>query len=189
MPLIVCVPLPAPIVKSVGSMSHRPPPVLTMKSFSILTAAAEVSTKPPRPLGVFDCALISPRATNSPLIWPFSRVIVVMLPPANPFALIFDVSASSIFFVARRNIRPPSSTTLLALSLPLLATSAPAMPMRPASAVMSPRFVARFADPVISTVTPGVPVSTRRTRSPAAKIVSPFGVVIIPELLTVAPMR
>jgi len=86
-------------------------------------------------------------------------------------------------------MRPPSLTTLLALSRPLFRTMTPAMPMRPASAVMVPRLVALPSAPVMSTLTPGVALSIRLTVAPAARMVSPCGVVMMPSLATLLPMR
>ncbi len=173
---------------SLGSSSHSPPRVRTAIR-SISSFAAEVSTNPPLPAWPSPCALISPRATSSPLICPFSLVMAVMLPPAVPSAPTLELSVSSIFSVARRKIRPPSSTTLLAFSLPLFLTTMPAMPMRPASAVISPRLVTLPAAPVISTLTPGEALSIRSTFCPAARMVSPCGVVMMPEFETLLPSR
>ena len=189
MPLMVCEPEPDAIVKSSGSISHSPAPVLTLRPSSILTAAADVSTKPPLPGVPFPCALISPRPTSSPLSCPFSVLMAVMLPPAVPSAPTLELSVSSIFFDARRKMRPPSSTTLLALSLPAFLTTTPAMPMRPAAAVISPRLVTLPSAPVISTLTPGVALSIRLTVLPAARIVSPWGVVMMPSFVTLLPIR
>ena len=189
MPLVVWEPEPEAIVKSSGSISHSPPPVLSLKPSSILTAAADVSTNPPLPGVPLPCALISPLAFNSPLICPFSLTMAVTLPPAVPSAPTFEVSVSSSFFVARRKMRPPSSTTLLAFSLPLFLTIAPAMPIRPASAVISPRLVALPSAPVISTLTPGDALSISSTVLPAARMVSPFGVVMMPSFVTLLPIR
>ena len=96
---------------------------------------------------------------------------------------------SSILFVARRKMRPPAASTLLALSWPLLRTMTPAMPMRPASATIWPRLVALPALPVMSTLTPGVALSIRLTVAPAASMVSPLGVVMMPSLATLLPIR
>ena len=86
-------------------------------------------------------------------------------------------------------MRPPSLTTLLAFRVPLFLTMTPAMPMRPASAAMLPILVALPSLPVMSTLTPGVALSIRLTVCPAARIVSPCGVVMMPSLLTLLPIR
>ena len=57
--LPVMSPPEAAIVKSTGSISHSPPPVLT-RTVPILTSAAEVSMKPPL------SGLPSPRAVSVP---------------------------------------------------------------------------------------------------------------------------
>ena len=189
MPLVVCEPLPELMVKSIGSISHRPPPVFTVKPPSILTTEADVSTKPPLPGSPLPRALIWPRATSSPAICPLSRLMAVTSPPAVPSAPTLELSASSIVFVARRKIRPPSLTTLLALSVPLFLSTTPTMPMRPACAVISPRLVTLPSAPVISTLTPGVALSISSTLLPAASMVSPWGVVMMPSLLTWLPIR
>ena len=189
MPLVVCPPAPVAIVKSIGSISQWPPPVLTTKPSSIATCAAEVSTKPPLPELPLPCALITPLARSSPEMCPLSVAIAVTLPPAVPSAPTLELSASSIRFVARKKIRPPCSTTLLALMRPLFFTTTPAMPMRPASAVISPRLVTLPSAPVISTLTPGEALSISSTLLPAASIVSPLGVVMMPSLLTLLPIR
>ena len=73
--------------------------------------------------------------------------------------------------------------------MPLFLTMLPAMPILPASATMLPRLVALLAAPVISTLTPGVAVSIRLTVAPAARIVSPLGVVMMPSFVTLGPTR
>ena len=68
-------------------------------------------------------------------------------------------------------------------------TRTPAMPMRPASAAICPRLVTLPSAPVISTLTPGVPVSTNCTVCPAARITSPLGALMMPLLVTADPIR
>ncbi len=82
---------------------------------------------------------------------------------------------SSTASEARRKIRPPSCTTLLALTVPLLRSKAPAMPTVPASTKTRPRFVTSPGAPVMTMLTPGVPVSTRRSSRPAASRTCPSG--------------
>ncbi|OQA33148.1 MAG: hypothetical protein BWY57_01407 [Betaproteobacteria bacterium ADurb.Bin341] len=86
-------------------------------------------------------------------------------------------------------MRPPSLTALEADSVPPFLTSAPTMPMRPLSATMLPRLVAAVSLPVISTRTPGVAVSPISTVLPAARIVSPPGVTIVPAFSTCGAIR
>ena len=188
MPLVVWLTLPDAMVKSIGSISQLPPPVVTRKPSAITTVAAEVSTNPPCAASV-PCALNWPSADNTPASWLLSLTIAVICPPLLPSAVICDALSSCIDFVACKKIRPPTSVTLLALTLPLLRTTTPAIPMRPASAAISPRLVTLPSAPVISTRTPGVAVSIKVTFWPAANIVSPPGVVMMPSLLTALPIR
>ncbi|MCE9568946.1 MAG: hypothetical protein K8R10_02880, partial [Rhodocyclales bacterium] len=85
-------------------------------------------------------------------------------PPLPPTLVASSLPPStSVSPVALRKILPPSLTTLLAFKRPLFLTMTPAMPMRPASAVIVPRLVALPAAPVMSTLTPGVALSIRLT--------------------------
>ena len=176
------------ISTSSGSRSQVPPPVATL---TLLMSAhlPEVSTKPPLPRVPSPCADIRPPATISPLNCPASSTFATTDPPFMPSTAITLELSSSIFFVACRNIRPPSLTTLLAFSVPLFFTSTPAIPIRPASLAIVPRLVTFPSRPVISTFTPGVPVSMSPTVCPAARMTSPLGALISPLFSTAGPTR
>src|SRR6185295_15121775 len=63
------------------------------------------------------------------------------------------------------------------------------MPMRPESATICPRFFASLSGALISTRRFGVPGFTSSTELPAARITSPFGLVMIPLFVTLGPTR
>ena len=113
-----------------------------------------------------------------------------ILPPRSPSTLMRLPCSTDTDFVAFRNIRPSGPrTSWLALITPLLRTTAPTMPTRPDSAMIEPRFSALLFEAVISTLTPGAPLSISLTLLPAARMVSPCGVWITPSLVTFVPTR
>jgi hypothetical protein len=126
MPDVVCAPLPAATVKSVGSMSQWPVATLPRLSTCVWrampTCAAEVSTWPPRPLAALTS--IWPASARRPetmspftVIWPALPVVgaaACKLPLLPTWSPVIQIS-------------PPRSTSVLARTMPLLFTSDPAM--------------------------------------------------------------
>ena len=135
---------------------------------------------PPGPALPFACVSVLPSTLMS------LPAETVTEPPWGPLAVMVLPDSSETDLLAESTMRPCASRlTWLALMMPLLRNSAPAMLMFCATSV--PRFSALPAVAVNTTFTPGVAVSITSIDWPAASTICPFGAWISPEFETSLP--
>ncbi len=111
-------------------------------------------------------------------------------PPCGPLASVLLPASSVMFFFAFSMILPFSPTTALLAEIKPLCLIAPAkMLMVPASAIILPTLTAVFSGAVRSTRNSGFCESTSSTLLPAARMISPLGLVMTPLFSTLGATR